>query len=236
MVRFLLVVLGLILCQPVLAIQGAPELAGRWNGTIDVPGSPLGVYVKLQKGKNWRGTIDIPAQDAAGVPLQDVQVEGKTITFAIANVPGEPIFDGTFSGGAIRGTFSQSGQSFPFTLTRQVPLSDAERTAALEQGRALTKLFYNRNFDKLYAEFSNLMKATSRAQLRELQQQLGKETSMQDETLSRTGDLLIYTRTVTFSKSVGAVAVRWVLDAEGTAQGFWIRPAEDAEAPSKRLE
>lgn len=105
--------------------QSTPE--GTWEGAIEIPGAPLAVSVTLAaQTDGWSGTIDIPAQGAFGLPLEDVAVWGQDVTFAIAGVPGAPTFTGTLATtdgqDTIQGAFSQSGQQFPFTLTR----SDAQ--------------------------------------------------------------------------------------------------------------
>uniref|UniRef100_UPI001F4B49D7 hypothetical protein n=1 Tax=Escherichia coli TaxID=562 RepID=UPI001F4B49D7 len=74
-------------------------------------------------------------------------------------IPGEPTFDGTLSDGTLSGTFSQSGQTFPFTLDRQAALTEAERTAALKRGRTLTGWFYEGDFSRLHGTFSAPYKA-----------------------------------------------------------------------------
>src|SRR5436190_20039660 len=76
-----------------LAQQKSP--AGDWTGTIDVPGTPLEIHVSLlvREGK-WQGTIDIPAQQAKGLPLDEITVAGSKIAFVIAAVPGKPSFRG----------------------------------------------------------------------------------------------------------------------------------------------
>lgn len=243
MVRFLLAILFVLtVCPPVSEAQGTPDLAGRWDGAIELPDSPLEVIVKLRQTKpqqsgEWRGTIDIPVQNNTGVPLQDIQVKGKTITFAITDIPGEPTFAGTISGEVIEGTFSQGGQSFPFSLTRKLALSGAERTAALERGRALIKLFYNRNFNELYAKFSDGTKAViGQAQLGKPLQMLGRETGVQSETVNKSGDLLTYVRTATFEKVDLFVAVSLTFTPQGVVEAFSLRPRQDIAAPTTRLE
>ena len=94
-------------------------LAGDWHGAIELPGSPLEVTVTLeQDGQEWRGSIDIPAQGAQDLPLERISVQGDVISFRISGVPGEPTFQGTVAEGEITGIFIQSGQEFPFTLSR----------------------------------------------------------------------------------------------------------------------
>lgn len=119
--RFAAVITTLLLLAGAAFAQSAPE--GNWAGAIEIPGAPLEVSVTLtQTPTGWEGTIDIPAQGAFGLPLTDVAVWGQDVTFAIAGVPGAPTFTGTLATtdgqDTIQGAFSQSGQQFPFALTR----------------------------------------------------------------------------------------------------------------------
>ena len=120
----------LMFCVAFLGVVSAqtPEAVfGVWQGSIEIPGSPLEVAVTLEATEdNLSGTVDIPAQGAADLPLRDVLLEGDTLSFVIDEIPGDPTFDGTVSGGTFAGTFSQSGQSFPVTLTRGEVGADAE--------------------------------------------------------------------------------------------------------------
>ena len=86
------------------------------------------------------------------------------------------------------------------------------RTVALDRARVLTAWFHERNFDRLYGAFLDLYRAfMNRAQLRafrqEVENQIGTEVSVEDETASRRGGLLVYTRTATFGKFPGTVDV-----------------------------
>ena len=60
---------------------------------------------------------------AQDVPLADVTVEGKTVSFRMADVPGDPTFTGTLSedGKTIAGPFTQGVAELEFTLTRIDP-------------------------------------------------------------------------------------------------------------------
>jgi CubicO group peptidase (beta-lactamase class C family) len=98
------------------------DLAGHWEGTIDVPGSKLEVnldFVKQADG-TWKGDISIPVQGAKDLPLAGIKVEGTDVAFAISGIPGDPTFKGQMSadGAKISGKFSQGGGSFPFELAR----------------------------------------------------------------------------------------------------------------------
>ena len=128
--RTLLLVCALLAPTALAQEQTAvPPAAGAWQGQIEIPGQPLDVSVTLDPGpQGWNGAIDIPAQGAQGMPLEDVTVDGEAVSFAIAGVPGAPAFTATIDGDEMTGTFAQSGQEFPFTLTR------TDREAATSTG------------------------------------------------------------------------------------------------------
>ena len=97
------------------------ELVGDWQGQIEIPGSPLtiGLTFSVTAGV-LSGTVDIPVQGISKLPLTDLSRTGNTVTFGLQGIPGDPRFDGKLSGSGssanLAGTFSQSGQSFTFTL------------------------------------------------------------------------------------------------------------------------
>lgn len=107
----------LVLAGTALA-QTPEDVAGDWRGAIDIPGSPLEVVVTFTAEGGLTGTIDIPAQGAEEVPLENVTLTGAQVGFAIQGVPGAPTFEGQLEGSDIEGTFTQSGQTFPFALSR----------------------------------------------------------------------------------------------------------------------
>lgn len=101
----------------------AQTLVGTWQGSIEIPGQPLEIGLTFTgDGDGVGGTIDIPVQGVADLPLKDVTQQARQVSFALTAVPGQPTFEGTLSGqgaaGKLSGTYSQSGQSFPFELTR----------------------------------------------------------------------------------------------------------------------
>ncbi|MCB1035300.1 MAG: alpha/beta fold hydrolase [Acidobacteria bacterium] len=117
-------VFGALLCLAlVLRVAGdeGAEVAGHWEGAIEVPRTPLGVKVDLRPSEGaWAGTIDIPLQGAMGLALEAIVVDGTKVSFRIAGIPGAPTFDGRLEGRQLKGTFRQSGASFPFQLGREV--------------------------------------------------------------------------------------------------------------------
>ena len=115
------IVLVLSVVHPALAAP-AQDPAGHWEGAIELPGTKLEVDVDLAKRADgtWTGDITIPAQGAKDLPLGAIKVEGADVSFAIAGVPGDPVFKGQMSadGAKIAGRFAQGGQTFPFELKR----------------------------------------------------------------------------------------------------------------------
>lgn len=110
----------ILLAALALASSAAADgVAGAWHGAIQGPGGRLDVRVELGRGPGgWEGTIDIPAQGAFALPLAAVEVDGPRVRFAIAGVPGDPLFDGELAADEIAGTFTQRGQRLPFALRR----------------------------------------------------------------------------------------------------------------------
>jgi hypothetical protein len=104
--------------------QEAPSIAGHWEGAIEVPGMKLEILVDFgqKPDGSWEGKISIPAQNARNLPLSGIGLDDKEASFAIAGVAGEPTFKGTISadGTKITGDFTQGGQDFAFTLSREV--------------------------------------------------------------------------------------------------------------------
>lgn len=120
----------LAVARPVAAAD-APSASGRWEGTVELPGMSLGMQVQLESEPGgWKGSIDIPAQNARGLALAAITVDGLSVGFKIAGVPGDPTFTGKLApdGAAISGDFSQGGKTFPFKLVRG---ADPGKAAAL---------------------------------------------------------------------------------------------------------
>ena len=94
-------------------------LLGDWQGVIGPDSLNLGVTVHFtQGGDGLTGTIDIPAQGAQGLELDVADASDESVRFTIQGVPGDATFDGSVSGDTLSGTFTQSGQTIPFALSR----------------------------------------------------------------------------------------------------------------------
>lgn len=131
-------ILVLYLCLIVILIPQSPQaaqtpsLAGHWEGFIDIPGMKLEILIDFDKKEDgsWEGKISIPAQKAKDLPLGSITFSEKAVAFEITGVPGDPAFKGSLSddGTQIAGEFTQTGQTFPFSLDREVsPIVKAEK-------------------------------------------------------------------------------------------------------------
>ena len=104
---------------PVTALE---NFAGEWQGTIDVPGSPLGINVFFtEENGSLTGLMDIPVQGAYDIGLTSLTVEDQTINFKLQGIPGDPQVNAKINdnGDKIEGDFTQAGMSFPIILTRK---------------------------------------------------------------------------------------------------------------------
>jgi CubicO group peptidase (beta-lactamase class C family) len=91
------------------------------------------VDFKAREDGSWEGDISIPAQKAKDLPLTDINMDGKDVSFTISGVPGDPTFNGTFDsdGTKITGDFTQNKQTFPFVLSREAsPIIKAKEAIA----------------------------------------------------------------------------------------------------------
>ena len=141
--RFVLLSILVVLGGPPSRGADKPNPAeGHWDGAIDIPGAKLQFDVDLDQseGGSWTGDISIPAQGAKDLPLSGLKVEADKVSFAIPGIPGDPGFTGTVApdGAAVSGTFTQGGQSFPFSMKGVAKPADRAR-AALEGYRELVE-------------------------------------------------------------------------------------------------
>lgn len=134
--RYFVILWALVFIFPHLwGATDVPTLEGHWEGSIDIPGMTLEVKVdfKAREDGSWEGDISIPAQKAKDLPLTDINMDGKDVSFTISGVPGDPTFNGTFDsdGTKITGDFTQNKQTFPFVLSREAsPIIKAKEAIA----------------------------------------------------------------------------------------------------------
>jgi len=118
----MLVTVSILSWSPVTWAQSQANAAGRWEGSLSLPGREMAMAIELEPDEKgaWSATMDLPDQGFKYFPLMDVAVEGSTVSFAMAAVPGVPVFKGALSddGQTLSGSMSQAGQTFPFKLAR----------------------------------------------------------------------------------------------------------------------
>ena len=83
---------------------------GTWSGKLDVQGVQLTLVFHLDE---TAPSLDSPDQGAKGIPAR-LERTATGIRFAVPSIGA--VYEGTYLGSIVAGTFSQSGQSFPLTL------------------------------------------------------------------------------------------------------------------------
>ena len=117
--RFTLPILIVLIA---ITTTSAQQLDGDWKGFIDIQGTKLTIITHFDsKEDSLRGTIDIPQQGGFDIPLQKISLlPSDSIHFEFMAGLGTAKFKGKFtSDTTINGTFHQSGQQFPFQLTKE---------------------------------------------------------------------------------------------------------------------
>jgi hypothetical protein len=101
-----------------------PDPAGRWQGTIHVPGNEVEAVVDLARndGGAWVGSMVAPAFALPGTPVSALSVEGGQVRFTLKGVLGDPRFEGRLGkDGTLEGLFLLGGNQAPFELKRTGP-------------------------------------------------------------------------------------------------------------------
>ncbi len=122
---FIPVLFALLVVHSSLSAQDAAPYLGAWKGAISLMGQELEIIIEfsLDDEKNIQGNIDVPVQGVTDIPLGDIQIEGKKISFTIVHpqVQGNPTFNGELdeSGKKISGDFSQGGATGTFSIEKE---------------------------------------------------------------------------------------------------------------------
>ncbi|MBX2929583.1 MAG: serine hydrolase [Saprospiraceae bacterium] len=124
--------------------QTDEQIAGLWQGAIDVPGMKLELSVAFnRKDGAWAGSMNIPVQNLRDMALDELRIEGGAVEFKLSKVPGNASFSGRFENEftEIRGDFRQSGMNLPMYLVKESAAQSAAEAArlavALERFRVL---------------------------------------------------------------------------------------------------
>ena len=100
----------------------AQDIAGDWQGTIKTAMGELRLVLHVTKNADGtlKASIDSPDQNAAGIAIESIALEGNKLRFASA--PLKATYEGTLKGSdSINGNWTQ-GQSFlSISRRRQTP-------------------------------------------------------------------------------------------------------------------
>ena len=111
-------VVGVGLCAAVWA----QDVAGTWQGTMQIANKPQRMVVKIEKGSDggWKGLVYDLDSDLAylGHATTQMSVGGGELRFAIAAI--DAVFDGKLSadGAQAAGTWTQGGKTYSLELSR----------------------------------------------------------------------------------------------------------------------
>jgi hypothetical protein len=100
--------------------QSKAPAAGRWQGTVQIADREFQVTLDLaqnEKGE-WIGDLDMPYFRLVDAPLSSIVVDGKSISYRLADAPDGPTFQGLLSddGKEVKGQFSASSGQLPTNM------------------------------------------------------------------------------------------------------------------------
>jgi hypothetical protein len=107
--------------------QAEKAFLGSWKGNLSVGAQTLEIRLvfSLDEAKKIQGTFDSISQNAFGLKLADIKIEGKTISCVIADLAaqGNPTFNGRLdaTGTKIEGEFTQMGFTGKFSVEKEKP-------------------------------------------------------------------------------------------------------------------
>lgn len=99
----------------------AQQIAGTWNGKLDLGAQQLGITFHFNKSANGSDsvTMDIPEQGATAIPVNVNLLNNDSLSIAIPAIAMS--YSGRMVANTINGTFVQRGMSFPLNLTPGIP-------------------------------------------------------------------------------------------------------------------
>ncbi len=96
-------------------------IAGRWNGSVALPGATLDFSVSFEDaGGELSALLDIPGQGAHDVPLSAVSYEDGMVHFELEAPIGLAVWEGERDGNSVEGRFTQGAVEADFTMTLEV--------------------------------------------------------------------------------------------------------------------
>jgi pimeloyl-ACP methyl ester carboxylesterase len=120
----LLAVTLLFAAAGVFAQEGPAQLAGIWQGALELPaGQRLRLVVEFNdEGGALTGTMDSVDQGARDLPIDSIQLENGSLVFTMRAIGGRYEGELAASGDELVGTWSQGAGNLPLTLRRDANL------------------------------------------------------------------------------------------------------------------
>jgi hypothetical protein len=113
--------LGLAVGAP----HAAPDAAGRWIGTAQIPGAPMRVVVDLAPSPaGWIGSVILPGRGVKGAPLNALQVDETGVRFGLSAAlrfgpaPPPQVHLRWQADGTLAGDYAQAGHRAALVLRR----------------------------------------------------------------------------------------------------------------------
>jgi alpha-beta hydrolase superfamily lysophospholipase len=96
----------------------AQDIAGSWQGALDIQGTQLRIVFHIAKTADGYATkMDSPDQGAGGIPTDATTWEENTLTIKAASLGMQ--YSAQLKDGKLDGTFSQAGMNFPLKLEKK---------------------------------------------------------------------------------------------------------------------
>lgn len=113
----------LALAAAARAALPAADVAGTWQGALDVQGAKLRlvVHLKAAEDSTFTATMDSPDQGATGIPLDVVEIDGDRVRVGSSKLRAEFAGRLVAHGTHLEGTWNQGGLSLPLVLERGAP-------------------------------------------------------------------------------------------------------------------
>jgi uncharacterized protein len=117
-----LALLGLVVGLVTTPALAAGGLEGSWSGTWTKNGDDLAVVLTFErKAAGYAGSFDSDRLQIMGIPFGDIRADGSSVHFTLTGDATTTVFDGKMSGDTLTGTFSEGAIKGTFTLTRSPP-------------------------------------------------------------------------------------------------------------------
>lgn len=102
------------------------DLAGQWNGTLNVQGTQLRIVFRVDKTSDqYDATLDSPDQNASGVKVTTTNFSYPDVKFEISSIGA--VYEGTMSDKGITGKWVQSGTSLFLALLKNEDSGNKEK-------------------------------------------------------------------------------------------------------------